>query len=151
MNESFDELNLSTSTVLEFIDKVKLLQNNLTASNERLAAVWIGSSFDNLTTAINLEQDKLKELQDYLVKVMKVIELVNEHNVKRRQRIATEAEISRLYGRLNYEEWDENLGEMVTHERPGVRESIVIKEGEVVALNQRLDQIVSEIDAATVV
>lgn len=151
MNESFEELNLSPSMVEDFISKVSLIQTNLTGTETRLSSCWKGASFNNFSSAVSEEQEKLGSLQELLVRMMKLIELVNEHIQKRRERISLEREIAALYGELTYEEWNEEEQRMETYEREWVRNSINRKEQEVNVLNHRLDQIVLEIDTITLV
>jgi len=149
MNENFEALNLTPSMAENFITRVSKLQENLSSAQSSLSASWKGGSFDHLSSAIGMEHDKLAELQDHLVRIRTVIRLVNEHNEKRKKREALKQEISSLRGRLTYETKDELTGETKKHERPEVRESINRKEAEVEEINQRLNQIVAEIDATT--
>ena len=149
MNENFEGLNLTPSMAEEFISKVSELQQNLSDAQSTLGAFWKGASFDNLDSAIGTEQGKLSELQGHLDRVVTLINLVNEHNEKRRERDGLKAEIASLYGQLTYEEWNDMTGEMETHENPGVRESINRKEAEVERINRLLDQLVVQIDATT--
>lgn len=149
MNENFGALNLSPSMAESFIGKVEELQSNLLSTQGKLSDSWKGGSFDHLSSAIGMEHDKLAELQDHFVRIRTLIELVNEHNEKRRRREALKQEISDLYGRLTYETKDEITGKTKKHERPEVRDSINRKEAEVEEINRRLDQIVTQIDATT--
>lgn len=149
MNENFEALNLTPSMAESFIARVSKLQENLSSAQDALSTSWKGGSFDHLSSATVVEQDKLAELQDYLVRIRSLIRLVNEHNEKRRRREALKQEISDLCGRLTYETTDEITGETKKQERPEVRDSITRKEAEVEEINRRLDQIVVEIDAAT--
>lgn len=149
MNENFEALNLTPSMAEGFISRVSTVQSNLSSAQGVLSASWKGGSFDHLSSAIGMEQDKLAELQDHLVRIRTLIRLVNEHNEKRRKREALKQEISALYGRLTYETKDEITGKTEKHERPEVRASINRKEAEVEEINRRLDQIVVEIDATT--
>ena len=149
MNENFEALNLTPSMAEEFIAKVSELQGNLSSAESTLSSFWKGASFDNFSSSVGVEQDKLSELQGHLDRVVTLINLVNEHNAKRREREALKAEIASLYGQLTYEEWNEVTGEMETHENPSVRESINRKEAEVERINRLLDQLVTQIDATT--
>ena len=149
MNESFEGLNLSPGMAESFISKVSMLQSNLTQSQGKLRTCWKGASFEHLSSAMELEQEKLAELQDHLSRIVRLIGLVNEHIAKKAERIQLEAEISRLYGELTYEKWNEELQRSETRERPGVRAEIRRKEEEVAVINRRLDVIVLEIDATT--
>ncbi len=149
MNENFEGLNLTPSMAEEFIAKVSELQGNLSSAQSTLSTIWKGSSFDNFDSAVGREQDKLTELQGHLDRVVTLINLVNEHNAKRREREALKAEIASLYGQLTYEKMNEETGEMETHENHGVRESINRKEAEVEKINRILDQLVAQIDATT--
>lgn len=149
MNENFEALNLTPNMAEEFIAKVSELQENLASTESTLGSFWKGASFDNFSHSVGLEQDKLSELQSHLDRVVTLINLVNEHNAKRREREALKAEIASLYGQLTYEEWNDTTGEMETHENPAVRESINRKEAEVEAINRLLDQLVAQIDATT--
>lgn len=149
MNENFEGINLSPGAVSEFIESTSNLQTDLENSKSTLSSCWIGGSFDNFSKACNMEQEKLAELKGHLDRVVRLIELINEHNEKRRRRDALKAEIAALRSRMYYTEWDSERGENVTHERPGVRAEIARKEEEVRRLNERLDQIVQEIDSVT--
>ena len=149
MNENFESINLSPGAVSEFIESTSNLQTDLENSRSTLSSYWIGGSFDNFSEACDMEQEKLAELKGHLDRVVRLIELINEHNEKRRRRDALKAEIAALRSRMYYTEWDSERGENVTHERPGVRAEIARKEEEVRRLNERLDQIVQEIDSVT--
>ncbi len=149
MNESFDDLNLSPEMAEVFIEKVSTLQSNLSQSQSRLVSCWTGASFDNLSSAIGQEEEKLVELQEHLSRIVRLITLINEHIAKKARRTALEAEIARLYKDLTYETWDEEEQRSETHERPEVRSQISRKEEEVAEINRRLDEIVLEIDAVT--
>lgn len=149
MNENFEGINLSPGAVSEFIESTSNLQTDLENSKSTLSSCWIGGSFDNFSKACDMEQEKLAELKGHLDRVVRLIELINEHNEKRRRRDALKAEIASLRSRMYYTEWDSEKGENVTHERPGVRSEIARKEEEVRRLNERLDQIVQEIDSVT--
>lgn len=149
MNENFEGINLSPGAVSEFIESTSNLQTDLENSKSTLSYCWIGVSFDNFSKACDMEQEKLAELKGHLDRVVRLIELINEHNEKRRRRDALKAEIASLRSRMYYTEWDSEKGENVTHERPGVRSEIARKEEEVRRLNERLDQIVQEIDSVT--
>jgi len=145
MNENFEALKLSTSMAEEFITKVTELETNLTKTGN----VWKGSSFDNLSSAIKSEQEKLVELKSYLNRVVKLIGLVNEHNEKRRRRSVLKKEIAELYPRLKYKVYSKSKHKEVTRERPEIRAKIDRREAEVEAINRRLDQLVNEIDSTT--
>lgn len=149
MNENFGDISLSPGAVSEFIEKTSNLQAELGTSKSTLGSCWIGSSYDNFSKAEEMEQEKLAELKEHLASVVKLIELINEHNEKRIRRDALKAEIAALRARMYYTEWDSEKNENVTHERPGVRAEIARKEEEVRILNERLDAIVMEIDSVT--
>ena len=149
MNENFEALKLSTSMAEEFITKVTELETNLTKTEGVLGNVWKGSSFDNLSSAIKSEQEKLVELKSYLNRVVKLIGLVNEHNEKRRRRSVLKKEIAELYPRLKYKVYSKSKHKEVTRERPEIRAKIDRRVAEVEAIYRRLDQLVNEIDSTT--
>lgn len=149
MNENFGEINLSSGEVANFMEEASKLSIELGISKSNLGSCWVGSSFDNFSSSEEKEQEKIAELLEHLMKVSQLIELINEHNEKRMRRDSLKQELVGLRDKLYYTEWDEEKQENVTKEDSEVRTKITRKEEEVKELNQRLDQIVVEIDSVT--
>lgn len=149
MNESFEEIQLSLSVVDSFVEKVKGIQTNLASSKQEFASSWEGSTRVHLDEAITLEDTKLEELLARLASMKNLLSLIEQHNATRKRREQLYADIRNLEGQLYYTVYDEETGESHQEERPGIRDSINRKRGEVEEANRLLDQLVQEIDQVT--